>query len=147
MRIPLDRQNATPIYQQIEEYVRQSILAGSLAPETRLPAARQLAQDLGISRVTVENAYAELESDGLVSRRTGSGTYVLPPVVLPPVPQGDTQVGWPLWQHEALAVPGVQESLSTEGAPELRHPNPITFTGFGDPRHFPIKEFYKAILD
>jgi GntR family transcriptional regulator/MocR family aminotransferase len=145
MRIPLDRQSAIPIYQQIEEYVRQSILAGSLAPETRLPATRQLAQDLGISRVTVENAYAVLESDGLVSRRAGSGTYVLPPIVLPPLSQGGARAGWPLWQHEALAEPG--EYVSTEPAPDLRHPDPIAFMGFGDPRSFPVKEFYKAITD
>jgi GntR family transcriptional regulator / MocR family aminotransferase len=146
MRIPIDRQSATPLYQQIEAYVRQSILAGSLAPETRLPATRQLAQDLGISRATVENAYAELESNGLVQRRAGSGTYVLPPFALPPL-QGVSRAGWPLWQHEALAGPGAQEYGSTEPAPDLRHPDPIAFTGFGDPRHFPVKEFYKAITD
>ncbi len=43
MRIPLDRQNAVPLYQQIETYLRQGILSGSLAADTRLPASRQLA--------------------------------------------------------------------------------------------------------
>src|SRR4051812_17080236 len=83
MRIPIDRHQAAPLYQQIEVYLRQSIIAGTLAPATRLPAARQVAQDLGVSRITVENAYAALESDGLVERRVGSGTYVLPPGALP----------------------------------------------------------------
>jgi DNA-binding transcriptional regulator YhcF (GntR family) len=46
MRIPLDRQSREPLYQQIRNYLRQGILSGSLAPDTRLPASRQLAQDL-----------------------------------------------------------------------------------------------------
>ena len=79
MRIPLDRQSTIPLYQQIETYLRQGILSGSLAPDTRLPASRQLARDLCINRITVENAYAELETEGLIYSKMGSGTYVLPP--------------------------------------------------------------------
>ena len=93
MRIPIDRQHITPLYQQIETYLRQSIVAGTLAPTTRLPAARQVAQDLGVSRITVENAYAALESDGLVERRIGSGTYVLPPGALPSGGSSGTVLG------------------------------------------------------
>jgi GntR family transcriptional regulator/MocR family aminotransferase len=78
MRIPLDRQSAIPLYQQIETYLRQGILSGSLAVDTRLPASRQLAHDLGVNRITVENAYAELEIEGLIYSKMGSGTYVLP---------------------------------------------------------------------
>ena len=66
MRIPLDRQSETPLYKQIKIFLQQGILSGSLVPDTRLPASRQLAQNLGVNRITVENAYAELESEGLV---------------------------------------------------------------------------------
>jgi DNA-binding transcriptional MocR family regulator len=59
MRIPLDRQSQIPLYEQIETYLRQGILSGSLVADTRLPARRQLARDLGVNRITVENAYAE----------------------------------------------------------------------------------------
>src|SRR3954470_13955865 len=107
MRIPIDRRQATPLYQQIETHLRQSIIAGMLAPATRLPAARQVAQDLGVSRITVENAYAALESDGLVERRAGSGTYVLPPVTPPAVSSGSQD--WPLWQHDALSAAGLAQ--------------------------------------
>src|SRR5438045_2685890 len=106
MRIPIDRQHATPLYQQIEAYLRQSITAGALAPATRLPATRQVAQDLGISRITVENAYAALESEGLVERRAGSGTYVLPTGALPSGGASGS-VDWPLWQHDALSTAGL----------------------------------------
>src|SRR5437870_2571743 len=143
MRIPIDRQSAIPLYQQIETYLRQSILSGSLVPETRLPASRQLAHDLGISRITVENAYAVLESDGLVFSRAGSGTYVLPPDLLPPLARAGSHAGWPLWQQDAQAAGGIaQENASTETLQDTRHPNPIAFTGFGDPRQFPVKDFY-----
>jgi GntR family transcriptional regulator/MocR family aminotransferase len=147
MRIPIDRQHDTPLYQQIETYLRQSIVAGALAPTTRLPAARQVAQDLGVSRITVENAYAALESDGLVERRIGSGTYVLPPGELPSGgSSGNTD--WPLWQRDALSTAGLAQADAQAGlAPLARHPNPIAFTGFGDPRRFPVDEFYKAIKD
>jgi len=85
VRILLDRQSEVPLYQQINEHIRQGILSGSLAVDTRLPASRQLALDLGVNRITVENAYSELEADGLVFSRMGSGTYVLPISPLPPV--------------------------------------------------------------
>ncbi|MBV9790827.1 MAG: PLP-dependent aminotransferase family protein [Chloroflexi bacterium] len=145
MRIPIDREQATPLYEQIAAFLRQSILSGSLAPETRLPATRQLAQDLGVSRITVENAYAALESDGLVARRAGSGTHVLPQDLLLPRQSGGS-MEWPLWQRDALdAVQFTQAATGEDG--DTVHPNLISFTGFGDPRMFPIAEFLKALKD
>src|SRR5512135_2708094 len=99
MRIPIDRQSAIPLYQQIKTYLRQGILSGSLAADTRLPASRQLAQSLGVNRITVENAYAELEAEGLVFSKLGSGTYVLPPDPLLPLPKNGLDSPWPLWQQ------------------------------------------------
>jgi GntR family transcriptional regulator/MocR family aminotransferase len=147
MRIPIDRQESAPLYQQIETYLRQSIASGALAPATRLPAARQVAQDLGVSRITVENAYAALEADGLVERRTGSGTYVLPAAELR-LAGASASANWPLWQADAVGAAGLaQADLPAVQEPLARHPNPISFTGFGDPRRFPVGEFYKAIKD
>lgn len=147
MRIPIDRRQATPLYQQIEVYLRQSIVAGALAPATRLPAARQVAEDLGVSRITVENAYAALEADGLVERRIGSGTYVAQPSAAP-LPPLEGGADWPLWQHDALSTAGLaQVDAPAVATPLARHPNPISFTGFGDPRRFPVDEFYRAIKD
>src|SRR5574338_1723316 len=103
MRIPLDRQSPTPLYQQIKTYLRQGILSGSLASDTRLPASRQLARDLGVNRITVENAYAELEAEGLILSKLGSGTYVLPPDTLLPLPKDDADAPWPLWQQNLWA--------------------------------------------
>lgn len=147
MRIPLDRQSETPLYQQIETYLRQAILSGNLGANTRLPAARQLAHDLGVNRSTVENAYSALEADGLVFSRMGSGTYVLQQDILPNVPKQSIQHHLPLWQQSfhvlnAVSTSGmVQEMLEAGG-----HPHPINFaSGVSDVREFPAEEFRKTL--
>jgi len=56
--------------------LRAAILDGRLAPQTRLPAARSLAADLGISRNTVADVYAQLTAEGWLEARVGAGTWV-----------------------------------------------------------------------
>jgi GntR family transcriptional regulator/MocR family aminotransferase len=73
--------------QQIYHALRRAILAGQLAPGTRLPATRVLAHELSVSRNTVLLAYDQLLSEGYTVGQTGSGTYVataLPDVTLTP---------------------------------------------------------------
>ena len=98
MRIPLDRNSRVPLYRQIEAFLREAILAGRLAPDSRLPATRKLARDLGLNRITVENAYGELAADSLIVSKMGSGTFVLAPPASSPhaITQGRS---WPLWQR------------------------------------------------
>lgn len=79
MNIPLDRSVALPLYAQVAAFIRAQIERGALEPGMRLPSIRRLSHDLGVNRVTIETAYGELEADGLVTSRGGSGTYVLPP--------------------------------------------------------------------
>ncbi len=147
MHILLDRQSAVPLYQQIKTHLRQGILSGGLAADTRLPASRQLAHDLGVNRITVENAYSELEAEGLVFSHVGSGTYVLPPNPLPPGPKNNPEISWPLWQQSIQ----VNNIVSKLGAAEQMleaagHPNPINFaSGISDSRQFPAEEFRKTI--
>jgi GntR family transcriptional regulator / MocR family aminotransferase len=147
MRIPIDREIDTPIYQQIETFLRQSILTGQLLPDTRLPATRQLARDLGINRITVESAYASLEADGLILSRRGSGTYVLSPPTWPEIPERLPGAPWPLWQQElqseTAASPGSRpaELLYAAG-----HPDPVNFaSGSGDAHLFPVEDYRKVI--
>lgn len=145
MRIPIDHQNKTPLYRQIETYLQEGILSGSLAPDTRLPSSRQLAQELGVSRITVENAYAELEASGLVLSQTGSGTYVLPPSIIQSAPKNID--AWPLWQQDITLectfpkYAYIQDILKSCDNSDL-----INFTeGIGDPRLFPVEDFRKMI--
>ncbi len=146
MRIPLDRNSPIPLYEQIEQNLRQGILSGSLAPETRLPASRQLARDLGVNRITVENAYAALEADGLVYSRVGSGTYVLPPPPLPQIPQKSAEAVWPLWQQtlpeRSLGARAVVEQMRLT-AGRADH---ISFAGgISDSHLFPADDFRKVL--
>lgn len=147
MRIPLDPGSGFPMYRQIEEFLKKSILSGRMAAETRLPATRQLAEDLGVNRITVQNAYAELESEGLIYTRTGSGTYVLPQTPSAAIPKREPGTPWPIWQTEA----GERSRLGRIPSPEemlkaARHPNPINLAGgSGDPRLFPVEEYRKVI--
>jgi GntR family transcriptional regulator/MocR family aminotransferase len=147
MRIALDRESCIPLYRQIETYLRQAIGSGGLPPGARLPATRELAQDLGVSRLTVETAYAELRADGLVSARMGSGNYVLPPFRLVPVAGDAPRPDWPGWQRElpqrdwSFTTFGMRAALMAGG-----HANPIDLSGgVGDHRLFPVDDFRKAM--
>ncbi|MFN8421232.1 MAG: PLP-dependent aminotransferase family protein [Anaerolineae bacterium] len=67
---------ATPLYQQLYERLRNAILNGQIAAETRLPSTRTLAETLGVSRNTVLNAYDQLAAEGYIVSKEGSGTVV-----------------------------------------------------------------------
>ncbi len=74
----LDRASIVPLYRQIYESLRESILAGTLPESTRLPPERNLAARLDVNRSTVVHAYRELVADGLIEQRVGSGSRVVP---------------------------------------------------------------------
>lgn len=74
--VNLDDSRATPLYRQLYEGLRHAILSGRLLRGQRLPSSRTLAKQLSVSRNTVAQAYAELEAEGYLSGRHGSGTYV-----------------------------------------------------------------------
>jgi DNA-binding transcriptional MocR family regulator len=65
-----------PVYRHIAQAIERGITTGSLALDFRLPAERELAQALKVSRTTVVNAYRDLETRGLVRGHVGRGTFV-----------------------------------------------------------------------
>ena len=67
---------AEPLYMQIYGSIRDAILDGRLESRSRVPSSRQLAEKLGISRMTVVNAYDQLFAEGYLEGRRGSGTFV-----------------------------------------------------------------------
>lgn len=71
-----DPTTAVPMYRQIAEHLAGQIRSRALAPGTKLPPERQLAELYRVSRTTAINAYRCLEEAGLVRTRVGSGTYV-----------------------------------------------------------------------
>ena len=76
LRLTLVEDGATPLSRQVYEQLMDLILAGELAPGTRLPASRRLAADYSLARVTVSAAYEQLQAEGYVAARVGAGTYV-----------------------------------------------------------------------
>lgn len=61
---------------QVYRTVVDQIRAGVLVPGTRLPSARQLAREWQVARGVIDEAFAQLQADGLVERRVGDGSYV-----------------------------------------------------------------------
>ena len=72
----LETVSATPLYRQIAENLEREIADGTYAPGSRIPTEFELAADLGVSRVTVRKALSELSGKGLITRRSGKGSFV-----------------------------------------------------------------------
>jgi DNA-binding FadR family transcriptional regulator len=75
--MPLQTVEPQRLYRQIAEQLRCLMTGGELKPGSRLPAERDLAKQLGVSRPSVREALIALEVEGWVEVRTGSGVYVL----------------------------------------------------------------------
>src|SRR5579872_2661883 len=73
--IPLGERRE-PLYRQIYRSLRAHILSGTLDGGKRVPSSRDLADQLNVSRTVVLLAYEQLEAEGYLVGRTGSGTYV-----------------------------------------------------------------------
>jgi GntR family transcriptional regulator len=74
----LDPRHDLPLYAQLARQLRQAIAAGSWADDTPLPSIRALVSLLKVNQQTVLRAFSELESQGLIERRQGQGTFVVP---------------------------------------------------------------------
>ena len=76
---PLDPADPLPLYQQLHRALRQAIDGGVFRPEDSLPAERQFAAELGVSRITVRKALDALAGEGLLVSRPGAGNFVASP--------------------------------------------------------------------
>ncbi len=76
MHIFIDESDPRPIYRQVADEIRRLIAGGTLAEGEALPSVRQVAIDLGVNLNTVAGAYRELQAEGLVTIRHGSGAVV-----------------------------------------------------------------------
>ncbi|MCD9020592.1 GntR family transcriptional regulator [Cohnella silvisoli] len=74
--IRIDEQRPEPLYHQIEVQLRGLILSGQLKESTLLPSIRELAVSLKCSAITVRRVYQDLENEGLIRTRQGTGTFV-----------------------------------------------------------------------
>src|SRR5260221_10715038 len=119
----LQPESHVPLYIQLRDQLRSLVRGGDLRPGDRIPASRELANMLGVHRTTVANAYAELESEGLIQGHVGRGRFIKgngnglklsPPA--PPVLTGGNGIRWEL-AFTAERGGGVLSRL-TASAPE-----------------------------
>jgi len=75
---PVERNSPVSAWGQIARQLRAQIEAGVLAPGAQLPTEHELAEQFGVSRITIRQALASLAREELIERRQGSGTYVSP---------------------------------------------------------------------
>lgn len=145
--------------------LRRSITQGALSAGQRLPSSRQLAVELQVSRITVEAAYAQVESEGYLLRQTGKGTFVsrdipsqMPDKKRPALQPGPA--GLSLRGTQIVATGGCHDPLEpvafAAGSPDLRvFPLKVwkqltnkqlrtggeKLLGYGDPQGFtPLRE-------
>src|SRR5271156_6145170 len=74
--IAVHRKGEKPLHRQIYDAFRAMILERRLQPGQQIPSTRALASELGISRIPVLNAYAQLLAEGYFETRVGAGTFV-----------------------------------------------------------------------
>ena len=73
--ISLNYRDPRPIYEQLEEKLRQLILSGAIGEGEKLPSVRELASQLAINPNTIQRAYRELEQNGFIYSVPGKGSF------------------------------------------------------------------------
>ncbi len=133
MLITLDRTNPQPLYHQIVQQIQRRIQSGALPPGAKLPTVRELAQQLGVTRLTVHSAYSELQAGGWVEATVGRGTFV----AARNEPQATAAaLGQELSAHGIIndmvrmaQLPGMRSLAMADAAPEF----------------YPVREFQRAL--
>jgi 2-aminoadipate transaminase len=139
MKLSLQRKNDLPLYRQIANQLREYIRTGALPVGSRLPTIRELAHQYGLTRLTVQGAYAELQSEGLVEATVGRGTFVadhLPiPTSLhtPPVPR----LSPPSWLSQGILADMMRMTA---------HPDLLSFAqAIPESATFPTQDFGRSL--
>lgn len=133
----------TPRNRQLYNIIRAAILDGRLSGGIRLPASRDLARELAISRNTVLYAYEELRVEGYVNSRTGDGTFVADTIPDESVPPHTEQVATPR--------PAAEFTLSQRGraliasARASRRQSGAFMPGVPDIEAFPLKQWTRLV--
>ena len=73
--LSINYRDPRPIYEQVRDSLRQLILSGAIEPDEKLPSVRTLAASLAINPNTIQRAYRELESLGLIYTVAGKGAF------------------------------------------------------------------------
>jgi DNA-binding transcriptional MocR family regulator len=132
---PPDPAAPTPLYVQLVDSIEDGIRHGRLQVGQRLPAERDLASDLGVSRTTVTGAYQELEARGLLRGHVGRGTIVVGTPAGTPAGASRAAVAWP----QRVSAMANQAAQVWFGIPRSR-PDAIALdSGWPDPKLYPVE--------
>lgn len=139
--VQLNHGAKNPVYLQLSEAILKRIKAGQLKPGTRLPSSRQMAALVHINRVTAIKAYEELELQGWLTSKKGSGTFVSKHI-----PMIEST---PLHHHQSAAAQK-QKGFNIDPLDYLSRPIVMPQTalhlddGYPDPSLAPIDELYRS---
>lgn len=173
--ISLDRSKRTPLYLQLYRELREAIETGRFHPKAQLPSSRSLAEDLGLSRKTVVDAFEQLTAEGYLESNVGSGTYVTSALPQPirRAPVGNHQLDKPVakralssrgrkigrlspffppvqplpFRHGLPALDAFPLKLWTQLAGKRLRNLPTNMLGYGDPKGYrPLREAIAGYL-
>lgn len=74
--IILDYKNESPLHEQICKGLKELIISGNLLPDEKLPSVRELSVELTVNPNTVQRAYKDLETEGMIYSIRGKGNFV-----------------------------------------------------------------------
>src|SRR6202047_142665 len=140
----LQPESHIPLYVQLRDQLRALVHSGELRSGDRIPASREWDTQLGVHRTTVANAYAELESEGMIQGHVGRGTYICgaPAKQFTPPPRTNGNGGGMRWES-IFADERADENL-TRLMPEVP-PDSIAFiTARPSEEFFPVEEFRRC---
>jgi GntR family transcriptional regulator / MocR family aminotransferase len=146
--VEIDRASELPLHEQIERGLRERIRSGRLPSDTRLPSSRALAQELGISRGVVSEAYGQLTAEGYLATRQGAPVRVARAVRAISARSPARSL---LQSHAYHFHPGLPDLAGFPREAWLRslrsalRDSPLSAVGYGDPRGVP--ELREALAD
>lgn len=153
-KVPFTRSLAAPLYQQVYLHLRSSILSGKLKGGMKLPSTRALAEELGVSRNTILNAYRQLLAEGYVEGVAGSGTYVAlvlpehllsPPELQEPTVSDTGEPPLPQFSENARRQLAAPKMSRLAPSPVEIYPRPFRF-GIPDLKAFPYKLWSRLVI-
>jgi DNA-binding transcriptional MocR family regulator len=152
MQITLDRNKPVPLARQIQTHLERLMREGLLPSGAKLPATRELADDLGVNRATVVLAYEELVAAGLARARVGQGTFVAERPAErvhaePAAARRGAAIEWSeIFSRTAQIIGAEDERRRATAGPSPSGQGVISFAGgMPDSALFPIDAFRRAL--
>lgn len=139
MNITVDKEKKQPIYMQIYEQLKDQILSGELPEGMLLPPERKLAEELGVNRTTILNAYNKLKQEEMIDSKVGQGTTVSLKA------EDRTEILEPTWnQFFNSRLDDLNKNMIGKLLPLLGKTDIISFAlGMADPKLIPDLPFAK----